>query len=93
MTGQKSSALPVGVPAEKLLRDICRVTGKHHSAEDKTRIVLEGLRAEESIAALCRRASREGSAAQAQRVPHLPDRSNGADHDELDLHDFLHATC
>jgi hypothetical protein len=28
---------------------------KHHSAEDKIRIVLEGLRGEESIAALCRR--------------------------------------
>ena len=30
-------------------------TRKHHSAEDKIRIVLEGLRGEDSIAALCRR--------------------------------------
>jgi hypothetical protein len=31
-------------------RDIRRTTRKHHSAEDKIRIVLEGLRGEESIA-------------------------------------------
>ena len=35
--------------------DIRRATRKHHSAEDKIRIVLEGLRGEDSIAALCRR--------------------------------------
>ena len=52
---QKSSAPPTRVPAEKLVRDIRRATRKHHSAEDKIRIVLEGLRGEESIAALCRR--------------------------------------
>jgi len=43
------------VQAEKLVRDIRRSTRKHHSAEDKILIVLEGLRGEESIAALCRR--------------------------------------
>jgi transposase len=42
-------------PAERVLRDIRRRTRKHHSAEDKSRIVLGGLRGEESIAALCRR--------------------------------------
>lgn len=52
---QKSSAPAAKVPAEKVLRDIRRATRKHHSAEDKIRIVLEGLRGEESIAALCRR--------------------------------------
>jgi transposase len=52
---QKSSAPPARVPAEKLVRDIRRATRKHHAAEDKIRIVLEGLRGEESIAALCRR--------------------------------------
>jgi transposase len=31
------------VPAEKLVRDIRRATRKHHCAEDKIRIVLEGL--------------------------------------------------
>ena len=45
----------VKAPAEQVVRDIRRVTRKHHSAEDKIRIVLEGLRGEESIAALCRR--------------------------------------
>ncbi len=44
-------------PAEQVVRDIRRATRKHHSAEDKIRIVLEGLRGEESIAALCRRES------------------------------------
>ena len=52
---QKSAGLPTRVSAEKLVRDIRRATRKHHSAEDKIRIVLEGLRGEESIAALCRR--------------------------------------
>jgi transposase len=42
-------------PAERMVRDIRRHTHKHHSAEDKIRVVLEGLRGEESIAALCRR--------------------------------------
>ena len=37
------------------MRDIRRATCKHHSAENKIRIVLEGLRGEESIAALSRR--------------------------------------
>ena len=38
-----------------MVRALRRATRKHHSAEDKIRIVLEGLRGEESIAALCRR--------------------------------------
>ncbi len=38
------------------MRDIRRRTRKHHSAEDKIRVVLEGLRGEDSIAALRRRA-------------------------------------
>ncbi len=42
-------------PAERVVRDIRRATRKHHSAEEKIRVVLEGLRGEESIAALCRR--------------------------------------
>ena len=42
-------------PAEKVVRDIRRRTRKQYSAEEKIRIVLEGLRGEESIAALCRR--------------------------------------
>ena len=42
-------------PAERVVRDIRRRTRKQHSAEDKIRVVLEGLRGEDSIAALCRR--------------------------------------
>ena len=41
--------------AEKAVRDIRRKTRKQYSAEEKIRIVLSGLRGEESIAALCRR--------------------------------------
>ena len=41
--------------AEKTVRDIRRATRRHHSAEEKIRIVLEGLRGEESIAELCRK--------------------------------------
>lgn len=40
---------------EKTVRDIRRRTGRHVSAEDKIRIVLPGLRGEESIAEICRR--------------------------------------
>ena len=41
--------------AETLVRDIRRATRKHYSAEEKIRIVLAGLRGEDSIAELCRR--------------------------------------
>jgi transposase len=46
--------------AEKAVRDIRRKTRRKFSAEEKIRIVLEGLRGQESIASLCRR---EGIAA------------------------------
>ena len=42
-------------PAEKVVQDIRRATRKHYSAEEKIRIILEGLRGEDSIAELCRR--------------------------------------
>src|SRR3984893_19130251 len=41
--------------AEKVVKDIRRATRRHFSAEDKVRIVVEGLRGEESIAERCRR--------------------------------------
>jgi transposase len=40
---------------EKLVRDIRQATRKQYSAEEKIRIVLDGLRGESSIAELCRR--------------------------------------
>jgi transposase len=43
------------VSAEEVVRDIRRQTRKKYSAEEKIRIVLEGLRGEDSIAELCRR--------------------------------------
>ena len=41
--------------AEKAVKDIRRKTRRQFNAEEKIRIVLEGLRGEESIAELCRR--------------------------------------
>ena len=50
---QKSTQSNASV--EKTVRDIRRKTRRWHSTEEKIRIVLEGLRGEESIASLCRR--------------------------------------
>src|SRR3979411_2558143 len=50
---QKSG--PVKEPATQILKNIRRATRRRFSAEDKIRIVLEGLRGEDSIAELCRR--------------------------------------
>ena len=46
---------PPKAPAEQVVKDIRRATRRHYSAEDKVRIVLSGLRGEESIAELCRK--------------------------------------
>jgi transposase len=46
---------PQKASAEKVVKDIRRRSRKQHSAEEKIRIVLEGLRGEVSIAELCRR--------------------------------------
>ena len=42
-------------PAGQVVKDIRRATRRHFSAEDKIRIVLDGLRGEDSIAELCRK--------------------------------------
>src|SRR5665213_846533 len=47
--------LSLKAPAERVLKDIRRATRRHFSAEDKIRIVLDGLRGDDSIAELCRR--------------------------------------
>lgn len=49
------------VSAEATIKDIRRQTRRQHSTEEKIRIVLEGLRGEETIAELCRRGGAGGS--------------------------------
>jgi putative transposase len=51
----RQKSWPEKQPAEDAIGDIRRATRRHFSAEEKIRIVLEGLRGEESIAELCRR--------------------------------------
>ncbi len=41
--------------AEKTVRDIRRATRRQYSAEEKVRIVIAGLRGEDSVAELCRK--------------------------------------
>jgi transposase len=50
---QKSG--PPESPSERIVKNIRRATRKQYSAEEKIRIVLDGLRGESSIAELCRR--------------------------------------
>jgi hypothetical protein len=49
---QKSETLKPS--SERIVKDIRRATRKQYSAEEKIRIVLDGLRGESSIAELCR---------------------------------------
>jgi transposase len=50
---QKSG--PAKEPAEQVIKTIRRATRRQFSAEEKIRIVLDGLRGADSIAELCRR--------------------------------------
>ena len=50
---QKSG--PPNETSEQVVRNIRRATRKRYSAEEKIRVVLDGLRGEDSIAELCRR--------------------------------------
>jgi transposase len=50
---QKSG--PTKLSSKQIVKDIRRATRKQYSAEEKIRIVLNGLRGEHSIAELCRR--------------------------------------
>jgi transposase len=52
--GPKAKPQAISKP-EAVVRDIKRVTRKKYSAEDKIRIILEGLRGETAIAEICRR--------------------------------------
>ena len=51
---RRKSTTPTS-PSERLVKTIRRATRKHYSAEEKIRVVLDGLRGEASIAELCRR--------------------------------------
>src|SRR6188768_214836 len=51
----RQKSIPVRDPAERVVKDIRRAMRRHFSAEEKIRIVLEGLRGEDSIAELCRK--------------------------------------
>jgi transposase len=44
-----------GKSPESVVKDIKRKTGRVFNAEEKIRIVLEGLKGEESVATICRR--------------------------------------
>ncbi len=65
----KQKSGPDKAPAEQVLKDIRRQTRRQYSAEEKIRIVLEGLRGEENISELCRR---EGIAASIRLVEGVP---------------------
>jgi transposase len=51
--GQKSGTPKLS--SEQVVKDFRRATRRQYSAEEKIRIVLDGLRGEHSIAELCRR--------------------------------------
>ena len=62
--------------AEQHIKSVKRRTRRKYSAEEKIRIVLEGMRGEHSIAELCRR---EGIALQAPPRRDHENHQNGAD--------------
>ena len=51
----KQTSGPAKKPAEAVIKDIRRATRRQFSSEEKIRVVLEGLRGEDSIAELCRK--------------------------------------
>lgn len=51
----RQTSTPAKEPADQVVSDIRRATRRQFSAEEKIRIVLQGLRGEDSIAELCRR--------------------------------------
>ncbi len=65
--GQKSG--PEKEPAEQVIKQIRRATRRQFSAEEKNRIVLEGLRGEDSIAELCAQVPMLDSRLAKQNVP------------------------
>src|SRR4028118_591674 len=51
----RQTSTPAKELAEQVVSDVRRATRRQFSAEEKIRIVLQGLRGEDSIAELCRR--------------------------------------
>jgi transposase len=51
----RQTSTPAKEPAEQVVSDIRRAPRRQFSAEEKIRIVVQGLRGEDSIAELCRR--------------------------------------
>ena len=51
----RQTLVPAKEPADAVVKEIRRATRRRFSAEEKIRIVLDGLRGEDSIAELCRR--------------------------------------
>jgi transposase len=51
----RQGSRPPKQPAEQVVKAIRRATRRQFSAEEKIRIILDGLRGEDSIAELCRR--------------------------------------
>ena len=51
----RQTLVPAKEPADAVVKEIRRATRRWFSAEEKIRIVLDGLRGEDSIAELCRR--------------------------------------
>ena len=51
----RQKSVPARAPAEQVVKDIRRATRRQYSAEEKIRIVIAGLRGEDSIAELCRK--------------------------------------
>ena len=54
-TAQYASTASEHKPALSIIRDIQRQTRRQYTAEEKIRIVLEGLQGEQSVAKICRR--------------------------------------
>jgi transposase len=54
-TTQVSTFAPERKPALSIIKDIQRQTRRQYTAEEKIRIVLEGLQGEQSVAEICRR--------------------------------------
>ena len=54
-TAQTAPSTPGRTPAFSIIKDIQRQARRQYTAEEKIRIVLEGLQGEQSVAEICRR--------------------------------------